>query len=317
MKAVALNTESNQLELVSQPVPSPSQGEILIKVKASAITNGELTWGVFMKWPKYQTVTYDVVGTVVSTAPESRFKAGDEVYGRIDASRLGSAAEFAILLESETAFKPKNLTVEEATTVPMSAITSWQALFTQAGLKEPAANGTDKVNQGKRVLITAASGGVGIFGVQLAKLSGATVIATSGADNVDFVRSLGADEVVDYKKQSMSEWVGSDESKKFDVVIDAVGGRTLENNWSVVKEGGVLVSIHPTFKLPEGGAPNGVKGWFFIMTSDGKQLERISNHIEKGQIKSVYDSAFELGDYQKAFDRVATGHARGKVVLKL
>jgi NADPH:quinone reductase-like Zn-dependent oxidoreductase len=316
MKAVVFDTETNTLALETQPVPTPGKDELLIKVHSVAVTKGELTWGAFVKWPKKQVTTYDVTGTVVAAPSDSSFKVGDEVYGRVDATRQGSAREYATILESETAMRPKNLTVEEAAAVPMSALTAWQALFTQAGLKEPDETGTAGVEKGKRVLITAASGGVGMLGVQFAKLSGATVVVSCGAKNRDFMLGLGADDVIDYKTTTLTGWVGNDESKKFDVVFDCAGGKTLEEAWFVVKEGGVLVNIAPVFKEPDSGVPKGVKGWFFIMTADGKMLSRISEFIERGQIQTMYDSVFSFEDFQKAFDRTASGQTKGKVVLK-
>ena len=179
------------------------------------------------------------------------------------------------------------------------------------GLNDPNTNG-------KRILVTAAAGGVGVWLVQLARIAGLEVVAQVGsAKNDKFVRGLGASKTVDYKITSLKEW--AEREGPVDIVIDILGGKALEDAWSCVKDRGTLISI---FEPPEGRRPQGlknkvVKNEFFIMEPNGQQLAEISRLLNEGQCETVLDSTWELEDYEGAFERLNGGHANGKVVIKV
>jgi NADPH:quinone reductase-like Zn-dependent oxidoreductase len=312
-------TTSTNLILTELQVPNPNfeQNEHLIRVHTVAPCAGELLWGTYgvpVAESKVSIPCDDVAGVVVAAPPSSPFKVDDEVYARTNYFRTGCAADYAIATTAELALKAKNLTWAEAATVPLSSLTAWQALFIQAGLGDF----SPELYRGKRVLVTAASGGVGIWAVQLAKLAGAEVVGTCGSKNIDFVRSLGAAEVLDYATTTLKEWAQG-EGKKVDLVLDCVGKKSLEDAWWTVKDGGVLISIFqpPEQVRPAGWTGKDVRDLFFIMESDGASLAQISKWVEEGKCKPVLDSVFPLEKYEAAFKRLDSGHARGKVVIDL
>jgi NADPH:quinone reductase-like Zn-dependent oxidoreductase len=172
--------------------------------------------------------------------------------------------------------------------------------------------------------VNGASGGTGVWIVQLAKLAGAQVVGTCGPSNVDFVRSLGANTVINYRTTDLAKWAGEDSHNKVDLVIDCSGGKSLENAWKAVRGGGLVITIVPpadgnynSNPSPPEGVSKTIKGKFFVMEPDGAQLEQCTKWIEEGKAKAVVDSVWEFEDYKKAFERVDSGHARGKVVLKV
>ncbi|KAF1991364.1 putative zinc-binding oxidoreductase [Aulographum hederae CBS 113979] len=322
VKTLIHNTAEKKLYLTTQPTPTPdfSQDEHLIKVHATAPCSGELLWPI--NFPEFcvQSPTpipcFDVAGTVVSAPPSSPFQTGARVWGRTSPARHGMATEYAIATTSELAIVPDNLTWEEAATVPLSALTAWEALFEQSKIGHIESGAW----KGKRLLITAASGGVGLWAVQLAKLAGAIVVGTCGPSNVEFVKSLGAEDVVNYRDQSLKHWVEDDRGQReVDIVFDCIGGKSLKDAWWTVKDGGELIGIYePT----EGQRPEELKGktvrnLFFVMKPIGAPLKEIGKFIESGKLKPALDSTWPFDDYQKAFDKVASGHARGKVVIKI
>ena len=319
-----LSTDTVSL-LADHPVPvaQPDSQDHLIRMHAAGLCARELTW------PKYFPPTnpdrelvpaYDLAGTVVAAPPSSPFQPGAEVYARTNYHlRAGCASDYAIAVTSELALKPKNLSWTEAASVSLSALTAWQALFVQAGLAaEVGGAASSNRNSGKRVLITAAAGGVGVWVVQLARLAGLEVIGTCGPDNMAFVRELGAMEVINYRTTKLTDWASEEAGRKVDVVIDCVGGQTLEDCWACVRDGGVLISI---FQPPDEKKPAGlikdVKSLFFIMEPNGEQLSKITALLEMGKCRPVLDSVWRLKDFEKAYARVDGGHAKGKVVLRI
>jgi NADPH:quinone reductase-like Zn-dependent oxidoreductase len=224
---------------------------------------------------------------------------------------------------SELARIPDNLSWEEAATVPISALTAWQALFVHAGLNPPTTskNGGNYggTNATKRILITAAAGGVGLWAVQLARLAGVGyIVGTCGTDNVDFVRSLGAHEVVDYKKVTDLASIVSDETSKFDLVLDCVGGTTLDQAWHCARvDDGMVISVaQPAEPKRPAGAERVATTWF-IVVADPEQLTALAKLLEDGSCKTFVDSVYALEDYEKAFSKLHSGHLRGKVVLRI
>ncbi|KAF2871544.1 hypothetical protein BDV95DRAFT_606979 [Massariosphaeria phaeospora] len=327
-KSLIFNTTTTTLSLsTTAPLPSPPN-EHLLAVHSTAITNGELTWGPYVDWPTHHTPCFDVSGTILTTVPHSPFQPGDRVFGRVRGDRDGTAREFATILPSEAALVPEGLSMVDAASVPMSAHTAWQALFEHGGLTGGLANAPrvgaegevlgGQLAAGKRVLVLGAAGGVGLFAVQFAKLADAHVVGTASGRNEEFLKSIGIDEVVDYTKMSVEEWIGGDGARKFDLVFGCVGGdKNVMEGWAAVKGDGAYISVVPGFREPDGGKPEGVKSFWFIMEPRSKELEAIGRLMTKGLVKTRVDSVWRIEEYEKAFARTATGHARGKVVIQI
>lgn len=323
--ALVHNPLTHLLSLQSLSVPAfqisnTHQGYHIIRVHAVALTNGELAWPEPSSARPAPVPGYEVAGTVVmAPGPDSPFQPGTEVYARTGFDRPGNARQYSEVLADELGRKPRNLSWEEACTVPLSALTAWQALFVHGGLVAPenTTAGTPSGNRGKRVLVTAAAGGVGIWAVQLARLAGVEyIVATCGPTNMDFVKSLGAHEVRDYTSSS-GYLSGCGES--FDLVLDCVGGQTLETAWTCAKPGGrvISVAIPANLKRPDMGVATGVQTVWFIVAASSGQLEKITELIELGFCKPAADSIFAMDEFEKAFSKVHSGHLRGKVVLRI
>jgi NADPH:quinone reductase-like Zn-dependent oxidoreductase len=330
-KSILFNVETNALSLdPNAPLPPQSTTEHLIRVHSTAITTGELTWAPFVNWPNPHIPCYDVSGTILTSVANSPFKPGDRVFGRVDAGREGTAREFAHILPSEAAIVPEGLGLLEACTVPMSALTAWQALLEHgllSGSFERVPRLDDKTGEvvgrdvaaGKRVLVLGAAGAVGGFAVQFAKLAGAFVAGTASGSNAAFLRELGVDEVLDYTKISVGEWVGEGKERKFDLVFDCVGQKTMLDGWNGVKGDGTFISVAPGFREPEGEEKKfeGVRKKWFIMDSRGQELEGLGKLVGEGIVRTRVDSVFPLEEFEEAFKRTGTGHAKGKVVFKV
>lgn len=325
MRALVRAGDKSTLALdPNHPEPTSSQHPdcYLIQSKAAAICRDELKWPEPLT-PDIPVPGLDLAGEILSTPTEAagqthKFKPGDHVFALTTHTWEGNTREITVGHERELAPKPQNLTWEEAASVPMSALSAYQGLFIHGGLHPPLSGGGG--NAGKRVLVTAAAGGVGVFAVQLAYQAGVTeLVGTCSTTNVDFVKSLGASTVLDYKKTSLTEWVSQDwENRAFDVVMDCVGGDTLAEAWRCVREYGKVVSVAepPDGKKPSGVA-KGVEGVWFIVKPSGQQLMDIAALIEGGKCRAVVDSVFELEQFADAFARSEGGHARGKVVFKV
>ncbi|PWY78009.1 NAD(P)-binding protein [Aspergillus sclerotioniger CBS 115572] len=308
------NTED--LTLTSHVIPTPNltKNEHLIQVHACSPCAGELHWPRNFPPPQPRDLIPcpDVSGTVVSAPPDSPFQPGAEVYARTNYIRPGNARDYTIATTDELALKPRGLSWVEAAAVPVSAETAWQILFIHAGVVSPDA-------EMDRILVTAASGGFGMWVVQVAaRVLGVEVVGTCGSDNVELVRSMGAKEVVDYRATDLKVWVEQETGKRVDVVIDCVGGRALQDAWWAVKQGGTVLSI---VQPPEGVCPRsekgGVKDIFFVMQPSGKQLGMITELIEEGKCRGLVDSVWPLERFRPAFERLDTGHTCGKIVLDL
>ena len=244
---------------------------------------------------------YDVSGIVFEVGKEVRgVKVGDEVFARPNQEDAGSIAEFARVHENELAIKPKNMSHIDAASVPLAGLTAWQALATKGEIK-----------RGDKVLIHAGSGGVGTFAIQIAKYFGAMVTTTTSSKNTDLVKSLGADLVIDYTTQSFE-----DELSDYDLVIDAIGGDTLTNSFKVLKKGGRLISIkgQDTENLAK---DYGVNFEWFFMSPDGAMLTELATLISQGTIKTVIDSTYPMEQAPKAFEILAKGRAKGKIVITI
>jgi NADPH:quinone reductase-like Zn-dependent oxidoreductase len=308
MKAIRIHGRGGPDRLVYEdvPQPHPGPGEVLVRVFAAGIIPPELTWS-----ETYQTKAgsirslpipgHDLSGVVEEVGPDvTAITIGSEVYALTAFDRDGTQADYAIALPSELAPKPRSLDHVQAAAVPLSALTAWQAWFDHAGLAA-----------GQTVLIHAAAGGVGVFAVQLARLAGARVIGTASARNRDFLRELGANEVIDYTTTRFEEVVHD-----VDMVLDMVGGDTLERSWMVVKPGGVLVSVASP-PSPEQAKAHGVRAVWFIVEPNRDQLIQIGALIDTGQIRPIIDTVFPLSQARQAYEQGAKGHTRGKIVLRV
>ncbi|MCJ1250666.1 hypothetical protein MMC30_007894 [Trapelia coarctata] len=316
---------STSLILTTQAIPaaSPGSNEHLIRVHTAAFCSGELLWT--KDYPlaepnsKELVPCDDVAGTVVTAPSASPFHVGDEVYARTNYNRAGCARPYTIALTEELAFRPQNLTWAESASVPLSSLTAWQALFVHAGLDVNTAKHEKEGPSSPSVLVTGASGSVGVWVVQLARWAGAEVVATCGPDNVEFVRSLGATEVLDYKATSLKAWAEASTNNRVDVVIDCVGKELLHDAWWCVKDQGVLISIYqpPEQVKPSGLTGNAIKNFFFIMEPNGTQLQEVTKLVNNGKLRTNVDSVWPLEEFEQAVERLESGRAKGKVVLDL
>jgi NADPH:quinone reductase-like Zn-dependent oxidoreductase len=306
MKAAYLTerTGPEGLTLGEVPSPQPGQGEVLVEVHATASTPTEFSW-----FPTFKTrdgaprafpiiLSHEFSGVVkVANDAAGGLKVGDEVYGMNDWFANGAQAEFCVAPASAVAPKPSVLGHTEAAAVPISALTAWQGLFDRCNLRA-----------GERVLIHGGAGGVGLFAVQLAHWRGAYVLATASTPNLNFVRSLGADEVIDYKTAPFEK-----AAQDIDVVFDAVGGETLERSWNVLRPGGRVVTIASQSESATGRTRDA----FFIVEPNQKQLLEIGRLLDAGVIRTYVEAVFPLAETREAYARAQRGGMHGKVVLKV
>lgn len=308
MKAARVHRRGGpeQLTYEDAPKPTPGPGDTLVCVHACAITPTELSWGTTYTTrdgvERLPTIPgHELSGVVEAVASDaSGPKVGAAVYALTDFWRDGAAADYIVVRARDLAPKPANLSHTQAAAVPLSALTAWQGLFDHASLV-----------RGQRVLIHGAAGGVGTYAVQLAHGRGAHVIGTSRAVNTTFLRDLGCDEVIDYTTGRFEDGV-----RDVDVVLDTVGGDTLERSWRVLRKGGVLVTVADSAPADK-AAQYGVRGVDFIVEPSRAQLIEIARLIEAGALRVIVEATFPLREARAAFVRGLGGHNRGKVVLQV
>jgi NADPH:quinone reductase-like Zn-dependent oxidoreductase len=311
MKAIRLHSQGGPEQLVYEDAPKPElgAGDALVRVHATGITPAELTWEETYRNCDGSERLPSIPGHEVSGVVESvadgvdDVMIGDEVYALTSFCRDGAAAEYVAVRAADLAPKPKTLDHAQAAAVPLSALTVWQAFFDHARLAP-----------GQRVLIHGAAGGVGAFAVQIARWSGAYVIGTASAENHDFLLSLGANEVIDYRQTPFEHAV-----RDVDVVIDTIGGETRKRSWQVLKPAGILITLPEP--IPESEAvehsKRGRRGVFFIVQTDREQLGKIASLIDSGVIRPIIAETIPLPKARQAFERGVTGHTRGKLVLQV
>jgi len=312
------------------PQPSLRDDDVLIRVHAASVNalDTKIRTGEFKLILPYRLpliLGNDMAGTVVSVgAAVQDFKPGDEVYARPDDDRIGTFAEFIAVHAASVALKPSNLTMVEAASLPLVALTAWQALVETAQLKP-----------GQKVFIQAGSGGVGTVAIQLAKHLGAFVATSTSTANVGWVKELGADVVIDYRRQDVVT-----ELRDYDVVLNSLGKDELNRSLQILKPGGHLVSISgpptPAFATARGLAwplkqvlrllsrgvrrkarQKGVTYTFLFMRTDGRQLSEIASLVESGAIRPVIERVFPLQETRSALAHVESGRAKGKVVVEV
>jgi NADPH:quinone reductase-like Zn-dependent oxidoreductase len=308
MKAVRLHARGGpeQLTYEDAPIPNPSGGEVRVHVYAAGITPTELTWNETYQTPDGHGRLPSIPGHDVSGVVDALgqgvtgISKGDNVYGLIDFPRDGSAAEYVVVRAADLAPKPGTLDHVRAAAVPLSALTAWQALFVHAALAA-----------GQRVLIHGAAGGVGVFAVQLARWRGAHVIGTASARDADFLRELGVETVIDRRTARFDDIL-----RDIDVILDTVGGETLQRSWQVLRRGGTLVSIvaRPS---PEQAKLTGARGVFFIVEPSRSQLLELDRLIDAAQVRPVLEAVYPLAQAREAFERGLSGHHRGRIVLRV
>ncbi|WP_233859874.1 NADP-dependent oxidoreductase [Paraburkholderia sp. HD33-4] len=332
MKAFVVDRygRKNDVRAGNMPVPELREHDVLVQIYAAGVNplDSKIRDGEFKLILPYRLpliLGNDLAGVVVRVGSRVQgFRPGDEVYARPPKDRIGTFAEFIAIKEEAVALKPKTLSMEEAASIPLVALTAWQALVEKGQLKK-----------GQKVLIHAGSGGVGTFAIQLAKHLGATVATTASAANAGLMKQLGADIVIDYKKDDFTVVL-----KDCDVVLDTQGGNTLERSLRVLKTGGKLIGIagppDPDFAKQMGASlflntvmrflsyrirraakRREVTYSFLFMRADGDQLGQIATLIDAGAIRPVIDRIFPFESAREALAYVETGRAKGKVVIKI
>jgi NADPH:quinone reductase-like Zn-dependent oxidoreductase len=308
MKAIVIHQygKPDVLKYEDAPLPEPKESQILVRVIAAGVNPVDGA-ARSEKYAKFFGIRlpfipgYDIAGVVEKTgAKVTKFKAGDSVYAYIGLGEGGGYAQYAVVTEEEASPKPKSITYESAAAAPVVALTAWQALIDTA-----------KLSAGQTVLIHGGSGGVGSFAIQIAKARGAKVIATASTANQDFLKQLGADVAIDYTKQKFE-----DVAKGVDVVLDSVGKDTLARSYGIVKKGGFVVTLVARIDEAE-LTKHGIRGASLSVKPDSNELAEIGKLIDEGKIKVVVSQTFPLSEAMKAQEQVATGHTRGKIVLKV
>lgn len=332
MKAYTINrySKDDKLHLFEVPEPITKENEVLVQIHSASINqldvklkSGEFKLLLPYKFPLI--LGHDFAGIVTKVGSKvSRFKVGDEVFARPADFRIGSFAEYIAVNENDLALKPKNVSMEQAASIPLVALTVWQAFVEKAKLKK-----------GQKVFIQAGSGGVGTIAIQLAKHLGATVATTTSADNFDFVKSFGADIAIDYKTQDFETIL-----KDYDLVLNSQDGKALEKSLQIVKPGGKVISISGppdtafakeiglswfmriaifflSRKVRQQAKKLNVDYSFLLMQANGKQLSEISLMIEAGAIRPIIDKVFPFEQINEAMVYVASGRAKGKVIIKI
>ncbi|SME36313.1 Zinc-type alcohol dehydrogenase-like protein [Bacillus mobilis] len=331
MKAMIIDKYGKvPMRMAEVPTPEINEYEVLAEIHAASINpidfkirDGKVK--MLLKYEMPLILGNDFSGVIVKVGSKvTHFKVGDEIYARPRKNKIGTFAEYIAIHEDDVALKPKNLSFEEAASIPLVGLTSYQALHDIMHLQK-----------GQKILIHAGSGGVGTFAIQLAKIMGATVTTTASEAGSDLVKSLGADEIINYKTEKFEEML-----KDYDAVFDTIGGTTLEKSFDIIKGGGNIVSVSgmpnarfgkefgsgffktllfslASKKLTALEKKHNAQYSFLFMKPSGDQLRTIANYIEAGEIKPIIDRVFLFEDAQKAMEYSEAGRAKGKIIVKI
>lgn len=308
MKAVRIHEYGGPevLKLEDVPKPVPAADEVLIKIYAAGVNPVDWKIREGLRKDKFPAnlpliLGWDVSGVIEQAGKDVQLlKKGDEVYSRPDPTKNGAYAEYIVVKASQVNLKPKSIGHVEAAAVPLAGLTAWQGLFDFGGLKP-----------GQKVLIHAASGGVGSFAVQFAKWQHAYIIATTSKENMEFVKQLGADEVIDYKSEKFEDKVHN-----IDLVFDTVGGEAQKRSLKVLRNGGTLITTLKPENQEEAKKKNiHIEG--YTAQSYPKQLEQIARLIDSGIVHPVIAKVLDLEHAAEAQKLSEEGHTRGKIVLKV
>ncbi|MGE8054667.1 NADP-dependent oxidoreductase [Bacillus mycoides] len=318
------------MRMIEMPTPEINEYEVLAEIHTASINpidfkirDGKVK--LLLKYKMPLILGNDFSGVIVKVGTKvTQFKVGDEIYARPRKDKIGTFAEYIAIHEDDIALKPKNLTFEEAASIPLVGLTSYQALHDIMQLQK-----------GQKILIHAGSGGVGTFAIQLAKIMGATVATTASEAGENLVKSLGADEIINYKKEKFEDIL-----KNYDAVFDTLGGTTLEKSFDIIKSEGNIVSVSgmpnarfgkefgsgffktllfslASKKLTALEKKHNAQYSFLFMKPSGDQLRIIAKYIESGQIKPIIDRIFPFEDTQKAMEYSESGRAKGKIIVKI
>ncbi|HFK1682719.1 TPA: NADP-dependent oxidoreductase [Bacillus tropicus] len=331
MKAMIIDKYGKvPMRMAEVPTPEINEYEVLAEIHAASINpidfkirDGKVK--MLLKYEMPLILGNDFSGVITKVGSKvTRFKVGDEIYARPRKNKIGTFAEYIAIHEDDIALKPKNLSFEEAASIPLVGLTSYQALHDIMQLQK-----------GQKILIHAGSGGVGTFAIQLAKIMGATVTTTASEAGANLVKSLGADEIINYKTEKFEDIL-----KDYDAVFDTIGGTTLEKSFNIIKSGGNIVSVSgmpnarfgkefgsgffktllfslASKKLTALEKKHNARYSFLFMKPSGDQLRTIANYIEAGKIKPVIDRVFPFEDAQKAMEYSEAGRAKGKIIVKI
>ncbi len=330
MKAFIVNKYKSPMAAGEAPEPTLGAHDVLVEVRAAGVNllDAKVRDGEFKAFLPYKApfiLGHDVAGVITDVGSSvTRFRAGDEIYGRVRDGRMGTFAGRIAAYEDDLAHKPASLSMAEAASAPLVALTAWQALVERAN-----------VQPGQKVLIHAGSGGVGTYAIQLAKHLGATVATTTGAGNADWVRGLGADIVIDYRTQDFEALV-----QDYDVVLDSQSGETLAKSLRVLKPGGIAIGIAGppdpdfarqlgrrvpllpvmallSFKTRRAARRRSVRYSFLFMRASGEQLGEITKLIDSGVLRPIVDRTYPFDQAPQALAHVEGGRAKGKVVIAM
>lgn len=332
MKAFTINkySKESKLNLVDLLEPILNENEVLVEIHAASVNqlDAKIKSGEFKLLLPYKLpliLGHDVAGIITKVGSKvSRFKVGDEIFARPSDFKIGTFAEYIAIDEKDAALKPKNISMEEAASFPLVALTVWQAFVEKAKLKK-----------GQKVFIQAGSGGVGTIAIQLAKHLGATVATTTSVANFELVKNLGADIVIDYKTQDFETIL-----QDYDLVLNSQDAKTLEKSLKILKPGGKVVSISGppdtdfaketglswfmktaifflSRKVKKQAKKLNVDYSFLFMQANGKQLSEISSLIEADVIRPVIDKVFSFKQTNEAVSYVESGRAKGKVIINV
>ncbi|NEA66405.1 NADP-dependent oxidoreductase [Streptomyces sp. SID12488] len=328
MRAFVITKYKEPLQEADVPEPTVGEHDVLVRVEAAGLNplDEKIRAGEFKQILPYKLpliLGNDVAGTVINVGTAVRgFKPGDEVYGRPDQDRIGTFAERIAVAEGDLALKPASISMEEAGSLPLVALTAWQALVERG-----------KVRPGQKILIHAGAGGVGSIAIQLAAHLGASVTTTASGSNAHFVRALGADTVIDYRTQDFEELLTG-----YDLVLDSLGGETLEKSLRVLKPGGKVIGIagppdpafareaglNPLLRLAVAGLSGkirrqakklGVTYEFLLMRASGDQLRQITTLIDQGVVRPVVGKVVRFDQTPQALQSLSQGGIRGKAVI--
>lgn len=330
MRAFAVTKYKRPIELRDVAEPEVGDRDVLVRIEAAGLNHldEKIRIGEFAQILPYRlpvVLGNDLAGTVIRVGRlVRRFQPGDRVFARPDDARIGTFAERIAVAESDLALTPTSISTAEAASLPLVALTAWQALVERGN-----------VQPGQKVLIHAGAGGVGSIAIQLAAHLGATVATTAGAANADFVRDLGADIVIDHRSEDFTQILSD-----YDLVLDSLGGENLERSLRVLKPGGTAIGIagppdpafarrrgmNPVLRLAVGALSRkirrqakelGVTYEFLFMRADGEQLGEIAALVDRGVLRPVVARTYPFDELPEALADLATGVSRGKLVVTM
>lgn len=291
------------------PRPTPGEGEVLVKVRAASVNpfDWKLRAGLMQQRLKLDlpiVTGRDFAGTIEAVgAGVSGFKAGDDVLGTTALGKYGSFAEYTVAPVTTVYKKPANIDFNTAAALPVAAAAAWHSVYGEDG---------GNLKPGQIVLIQGAAGGVGLLTVQLAKRAGARVIATCSGRNVDLVKELGADQVIDYTTTKFEDVV-----KDVDAVIDCVLGDVQKRSWAVIKKGGVLVSLSGPPQGADAPSAEGKRGTMTMGQKGEAHVAEVAQLVADGKVKMIVGVALPLSEATEAHEISAAGHARGKIIVTM